>query len=153
LLLLDEDADNRSQDQLQEAFRNEIAVEVCRLPLFRMERECKKWNYDLYEKSCVELEQFICAHDCDSIFSPFDTHFDKIFISGVRERFRRNMATAVICSDHPGWYTEEFVQSDVMMWQFSSFELFGVAAGRLLNWKRSHQPPHGIRQVKLKRIR
>lgn len=153
MVLLDEGADNRSLVDLQEAMRAEIAIDICRLPLFRIERECKNWNYELHGKSCVELENFILAHECDSVFSPFDAHFDIVFMGGVRDNLRRNMVSAVICSDHPNWYTENFVRSKVMMWQFSSRELFTTAATRLLNWKRSHQQPCGVRNIKLKRIR
>ena len=153
LVLLNSEYENRSIQDIRQALSSEVNIEEIRLPFSKIEQAWLAMDMHPFIEACLQIEQFILDRKCDSAFSPYDSFFNSLFISGVHAGLYSNWPMAVVCSDVPATYATEFISQNVMMWRFSSYDLLKCAFNRLLNWKRGMSAPHGIQKLKLVRIR
>ena len=153
LLVLLDTSENGSVAEITRALQEGLDdVTVMRQPLFDLGVHCFCGDYTLFRSVVGEVETALARGGFDAVFCPYDEHFDKLFMLGVREDFRAGVLPVVICCNRPAWYSEALFRSGALFWAFCPDEFMETVIHRIINWDTGHQRTTGVRRIKLVRM-
>ncbi len=151
VLLLNE-KNNRSIDELAAAMAEKLEISFLKLPLFRAERLVEKGDYTLFDVNAAALRRELESGSADSLFCPFCLHLDYLFMGEMPEELRRRIVPATLCNTLPEIHSRTYCTSGILEWELSHLKLLTLATERLIKWCRSGRRPRGIRRIKLARM-
>lgn len=152
LILLDHSENNSIVEITRVLQENLEGAKVLRLPLLKLKHPCTAGDYRLFNTTVEKLENLLSTGDFDSVFCPYDEHFDKLFMLGVHEKFRTGILPVVICCNRPAWYTENMFRSGTLFWAFCPDQFMETVIQRIVNWNAGHQRTTGVKRIKLRQI-
>lgn len=149
VLALVNSTNNHSIDAMLAAMGDEVELYPLALPFFTAESDSITGDLRCWNQVVAELRHTLETHSFDAVFSPFDHAFDFFYCSEIPELLRRDKLSVVLNNGLVKSHSRNYVNSDLIVWEYSNIELLRLAVERMLRWKNTRRRPVGCRKLKI----